>query len=248
MVLFAILVALVFVAAAGPAESAARARISVSPTTADPGASVTTTGANFPSRARGKVFFGGRAVAAFTTTKAGKFTARWRVPARAKSGPVLAKTSSRRAGTPLEVRQPPPPVEGARWSDPATWGGEVPKAGETITVPAGKTIVLDTSPPPLAGLDVDGALVFEDRDVTLRSDYVMVHGKLQIGTEAAPFENRARVILTGSDKEQNVMNMGAKVLGIMGDTLDVHGEERPGWTKLDATATEGARGLVVRSW
>lgn len=233
---------------ATPAESASRARVSLSPSIANPGESVTTTGANFPSRTTGKVFFGGKAVAAFKTTKSGKLTARWNVPANAKSGPVLAKTSSRRASAALEVRQPPPPpVEGQRWSDPATWDGDVPQAGGTVTVPADKTVVLDTSPPPLAGLEVYGTLVFEDRDLTLKSDYIMVHGKLQIGTEATPFESRARVVLTGADKTQNVMNMGAKVLGVMGGTLDVHGQDRPGWTKLNANANKGSTTLKLAS-
>lgn len=56
----------------------------------------------------------------------------------------------------------------------------------------------------------------------------MVHGRLQVGTERTPFGSKARIVLTGDDGTQNVMNMGAKVLGVMGGAPDVHGKERRG--------------------
>ena len=142
---------------------------------------------------------------------------------------------------------PPDPVpEGTeRWSDPGTWDGAgLPTAGQTVTIPAGKTVMLDRSTPPLAGLRVDGNLVFADDYLTLTSDWVMVHGKLQIGSATEPFSKRARIELTGTDSSQDVMGMGAKVLGVMGGTLDIHGERRDSWTKLDATAPKGATSLT----
>src|SRR5688572_9619526 len=40
-----------------------------------------------------------------------------------------------------------------RWSEPATWPDRrVPRAGDKVTIPAGKEVVLDVSPPPLGGL------------------------------------------------------------------------------------------------
>ncbi|QIN79004.1 transmembrane domain-containing protein [Rubrobacter marinus] len=73
----------------------------------------------------------------------------------------------------------------------------------------------------------------------------MVHGKLGVGTEAEPFEHRARIVLTGSDPAQNVMNMGTKFIGVMGGTLDLHGEARKSWTKLTTTAPKGTDKLTV---
>ena len=247
-VLLAALTAMVSaVALAHPADSAVRVRISVSPQGVAPGASVTTEGHRFAPRTRGTITFADRTVARFTTSARGSFVKRWTVPAGARSAAVMATTASRRASTWLRVQQPSPPpaVEGERWSDPDTWGGALPQHGQTVTVPAGKTVVLDTSPPRLGGLQVDGTLLFEDRDLTLQSDWIMVHGRLQVGTELDPFLSRARIVLTGDDKTQNVMNMGAKVLGVMGGTLEVHGERRAGWTRLAATAHKGSSELTL---
>ena len=121
----------------------------------------------------------------------------------------------------------------------------MPQNGATVTIPAGKTVLLDQNTPSLEGLQVDGALVFEEKDLTLTSRWVMVHGKLQVGTEAEPFRHRARIILTGNDPAQNVMNMGTKMIGVMGGTLDLHGEARKSWTKLAATAEKGTDKLTV---
>ena len=133
-----------------------------------------------------------------------------------------------------------PAVAAENWSDPATWGGAVPGEGDTVTIPAGKTVVLDTSPPRLDGLQVDGTLRFKDKNLAPYSDWIMVHGRLEVGTERTPFRSKARIVLTGDDRAQNVMNMGAKVLGMMGGTLDIHGQERRGWTRLAANAARGA--------
>jgi hypothetical protein len=87
---------------------------------------------------------------------------------------------------------PPAPPTGPdaaeRWSDPATWGtARVPQAGDTVTIPADKTVLLDRSTTPLAGLEVHRTLVFDDDYLTLTSDWVLVHGKLQIGAADKPF-------------------------------------------------------------
>ncbi|MDP9475380.1 MAG: right-handed parallel beta-helix repeat-containing protein, partial [Actinomycetota bacterium] len=108
------------------------------------------------------------------------------------------------------------------------------------------TVILDQSTPRLEGLQVDGTLLFEDKNLSLTSGWIMVHGKLEIGSEAVPFSNRADIVLTGSDPNQDVMGMGAKVLGVMGGTLEVHGEERPSWTRLSATAEKGSDTLTLQ--
>src|SRR6185295_19995092 len=76
----------------------------------------------------------------------------------------------------------------ARWSDPATWPDRrVPRAGDKVTIAAGKEVVLDVSPPALGGLAIDGKLSFaNNRDLELTTEWVMVHGELAIGTEASP--------------------------------------------------------------
>ena len=54
-----------------------------------------------------------------------------------------------------------PAARQARWSDAATWPDRsVPRAGDKVTIAAGKDVVLDVSPPALGGLTIDGKLSF----------------------------------------------------------------------------------------
>ena len=56
-----------------------------------------------------------------------------------------------------------PSATEARWSDAATWPDRrVPRAGDKVTIAAGKDVVLDVSPPALGGLSIDGKLSFAD--------------------------------------------------------------------------------------
>jgi cell surface hyaluronidase len=75
----------------------------------------------------------------------------------------------------------------------------------------------------------------------------VVHGKLQVGTEETPFRHKASISLTGTNKTENVMNMGTKVLGVVGGTLELHGETRPSWTQLAQTAEKGSSTLTLDS-
>ena len=133
------------------------------------------------------------------------------------------------------------------WSDPATWGGSVPVTGQVVTVPAGKTVLLDVSPPKLGGLQINGTLRFAHRPLRLHTEWIMVHGALQIGSETTPFSGSAEIVLDGAP-DDNAMGMGSSVLGVMGGTLDLHGAPRPvTWTRLTAIATAGSRRLRVQS-
>ena len=135
----------------------------------------------------------------------------------------------------------------ARWSDPATWGGKVPAAGEKVRIPTGKTVLLDVTPPRLAGVQIDGTLRFADRRLRLHTGWIIVHGTLQIGTAAKPHTARAEIVLDGNPNA-DVMGMGANVLGVMGGRLELHGTPRPvRWTRLAATARRGATRLAVQS-
>jgi cell migration-inducing and hyaluronan-binding protein len=118
-------------------------------------------------------------------------------------------------------------------------------------VPAGTKIVLDVSPPPLGTLRIDGTLAFRDKDLSLSADWIVVHGKLKVGTEADPFKHRAVITLTGDDPSVDIMDMGTKVLGVMGGTLDLHGRRVKGWTRLAKTAKPGASTVTLagdRPW
>ncbi|WP_218081586.1 G8 domain-containing protein [Anthocerotibacter panamensis] len=136
-----------------------------------------------------------------------------------------------------------------RWSDPATWGGVLPQAGSVVTIPAGQTVLLDISPPALKSLTVQGQLTFDKRDLNLTSDWIMVMGsgsELRIGTEQAPYRNRAVITLTGNDTTVNVMGMGNKFLGAMGGGLiNIHGVTKTSWARLNSNAAIGSRQISL---
>ena len=100
-------------------------------------------------------------------------------------GSVFAVVQAQNAGSPA-ARQ-------TRWSDPATWPNrKVPVAGDAVTIAKDKDVVLDVSPPALGSLTIDGKLSFANNaDLELTTEWIMLHGELEIGTEARP-HTRAR--------------------------------------------------------
>ena len=79
-------------------------------------------------------------------------------------------------------------AKATKWSDPATWPNrKVPVAGDKVTIDAGKEVVLDVNTPPLNGLTINGKLSFaNNKDLELTTEWIMLHGELEIGTEKAP--------------------------------------------------------------
>lgn len=69
------------------------------------------------------------------------------------------------------------------WSSMFTWGGEaLPGRGESVYIRTGQTVFLDTSPPELNLLLIEGALIFSDtQDLHLQAKYIFVNnGTLQV--------------------------------------------------------------------
>jgi hypothetical protein len=134
-----------------------------------------------------------------------------------------------------------------KWSDRATWPGrKVPKAGDSVTIPAGKTVVLDVSPPALNGLTIMGKLAFaDDKDLELTTEWIMLHGELEAGTEAKPHTRKATITLTDNVKGEAMMGMGDRGIMISGGTLNLHGDRRHTWSKLSKTVTAGSNSFEV---
>ena len=82
-----------------------------------------------------------------------------------------------------------------RWSDPATWPDrKVPAKDDVVTIAKDMNVILDVSPPPLHGLTLNGTLSFADtKDLELTTEWILVHGELEIGTEARPHTHRATI-------------------------------------------------------
>ncbi len=140
-----------------------------------------------------------------------------------------------------------PAIKQELWSDPATWPDrQVPRAGDEVTIEKGKDVVLDVSSPPLHGLTVKGKLSFSDKaDVELTTEWVMLFGELEIGTEAQPHTHKATITLTDNVPNEEMAGMGDRGIMVLGGTLNLHGDRTNSWTKLARTAEQGSSSIQV---
>ena len=154
--------------------------------------------------------------------------------------PALALVS---ASAVVEAAQAKP----TRWSDKASWPNKkVPAAGDKVVIEAGKEVILDVSPPALGGLTINGKLTFPDTaDLELTTEWIMVHGELEIGTEAKPHTRKATITLTDNVKQEEMMGMGDRGIMLSGGTLNLHGTTQNTWTKLAKTADSGSNSIEV---
>jgi cell migration-inducing and hyaluronan-binding protein len=138
-------------------------------------------------------------------------------------------------------------VSSGNWSDASTWaGGAVPQAGGSVTIASGLEVVLDTSTPALGGITINGKLRFSDSaDLELNTEWIMLHGELEIGTEAKPHTRNATITLTDNVSGEQLMGMGDRGIMLSGGTLNLHGNRTNTWTKLAATAAAGSTTIEV---
>src|SRR6202451_2857554 len=136
------------------------------------------------------------------------------------------------------------PASAKRWSDAATWPDKkVPGKDAVVTIDKDMNVVLDVSPAPLHGLTINGKLSFADnKDLELTTEWIMVHGELEIGTEAKPHTRNATITLTDNVKDEDMTGTGGtndrsdRGIMLMGGTLNLHGNRTNSWTKLSKTA------------
>ena len=134
------------------------------------------------------------------------------------------------------------------WSQPATWGGQVPQNGDAVVIPAGQVVLLDVSPPPLHSLLIEGELIFDRRDLNLTAGWIAIDngGRLQIGAPGQPFTHTATITLNDTDLNRNVMGMGTRGILIRGGTFEAYGATpNRVWTKLNDHAAAGAATLTL---
>ncbi|MEL6705781.1 MAG: G8 domain-containing protein, partial [Bacteroidota bacterium] len=144
-----------------------------------------------------------------------------------------------------------------RWSDPSTWAnGRVPRSGDKVVIESNQVVLLDTDTASLESLTIKGTLRFEDRPLSLTSDWILIEGNgalLEVGTESVPFEAQATITLTGNNRDRNVAGTGAFKTGNKfiitrdGGSLTMHGASRDktSWTVLDQHAARGDRSIRV---
>src|SRR6516162_1755507 len=146
-----------------------------------------------------------------------------------------------------------PAGKATKWSDAATWPNrKVPVAGDKVTIDAGKEVVLDVNTPPLNGLTINGKLSFANTaDVELTTEWIMLHGELEIGTEKSPHTRKATITFTDNVKGEDISGVGGTTnrvdrgIMLMGGTLNLHGNQTNTWTKLSSTANAGTTSIQV---
>ena len=153
----------------------------------------------------------------------------------------------------LKAQQSTSTAGGKRWSNAATWPDKkVPGKDAVVTIEKDMNVVLDVSPPPLRSLSINGKLSFADnKDLELTTEWVMVHGELEIGTEAKPHTRKATITLTDNVKDEDMSGVGGtndrsdRGIMMMGGTLNLHGNRTNSWTKLSKTAEAGSNSIEV---
>jgi hypothetical protein len=154
----------------------------------------------------------------------------------------------------VKAQQKPSSTPAAkRWSDAATWPDKkVPAKDAVVSIEKDMNVVLDVSPPPLRSLTINGKLSFADsKDLELTTEWVMVHGELEIGTAAQPHTRKATITLTDNVKDEDMSGMGGtndrsdRGIMLMGGTLNLHGNRTNSWTKLSKTAEAGSNSIQV---
>src|SRR6202171_3494109 len=145
------------------------------------------------------------------------------------------------------------PASAKRWSDAATWPDKkVPGKDAVVTIGKDMNVVLDVTPPALRSLTINGKLSFADnKDLELTTEWIMLHGGLEIGTEAKPHTPKATITLTDNVKDEDMSGIGGtndrsdRGIMLMGGTLNLHGNRTNSWTKFSKTAEAGSDSIEV---
>ena len=144
---------------------------------------------------------------------------------------------------------PSTPPGFVRWSEPSTWpGNTLPTAGTDVVVPADKKILLDTTPPDLNSLTINGSLMFDSKDLALTAKYIMVYGQMLIGSESSPYTHRAIITIDGDVSTEGSLGLSSNAISVQsGGILEVHGASKLSWAHLSGSVAAGATQLVLET-
>src|SRR5437016_13328843 len=93
-------------------------------------------------------------------------------------------------------------------------------------------------------LTIERKLCFANiRDLELTTEWIMLHGELEIGSETSPHTRNATITLTNNVPGEDGMAMDDRGIMLMGGTLSLHGNRKDSWTKL-AKRAAGARNPI----
>lgn len=143
-------------------------------------------------------------------------------------------------------------TQSGNWSDAATWGGSPPTGDEEdVVIPMGIVVTLNTSDE-VGEIRVMGTLAVAAGTYELTCDSLIVMGpnsEFVVGTENARYDGDFTLTLKGEPNENfthMTHDMGARALLAMnGGTLNLHGQDRIEWTRIDADADAGATSITT---
>jgi len=128
-------------------------------------------------------------------------------------------------------------------------------AGASVNIPAGNSVILDTSPGVALGLiTVNGSLFIFDTNLEIITQGILVgsQGTLTIGTSDCPITQKVIITLTagaqfGVDSYDDTQ-LGTKgIVAVWGGVVQMYGYTAgPSWTRLASTAQNGSTTLVLQ--
>ena len=140
------------------------------------------------------------------------------------------------------------------WDDPATWGGNLPKPGARIHIPAGRVVhIRNTSETHLKAVYIDGKLIFaHDADTSLLVDTLFVNagGRLQAGTLAQPVDADHEALISilpflDPNESEAAREQSAQLLAL--GEVSLHGSPKTSLVPLTATPGIGSKTLALES-
>jgi len=129
----------------------------------------------------------------------------------------------------------------------------IPTDGDSILIPDGLYVVVDTPLPKFNILKIEGYLELDNRyNHDLVANMIFINGgQLIVGWENDPILTNVTITLTGVKNTTNfilpdgIEKIGGKGIGVYGG-LDIHGKPREvTWTKLSTTANAGANTITL---
>lgn len=138
-----------------------------------------------------------------------------------------------------------------RWSDTATWGGNLPGNGAVVQIPKGVEVTISGKPGSrLETVRVDGKLTFASNSNTeLQVDNLVssCDGHLQIGTASSPVKSdvTARVVFIddGAVNDSKLVGRGAILLG----KTDIYGSAKTHRAIISPQAKKGDTLLTLKT-
>lgn len=138
------------------------------------------------------------------------------------------------------------------WSNPITWGGEVPTNGARVVIPNGLTITVDIIlPNRIKTIRLDGKLNFKNNVNTLLKVETIIglpSSELEIGTSQNPIQNGVTATIIFIDEGAIDLNWDynqfSKGMVMMGAT-NIYGAEKTSWSSLSGFPVSGSNSIQI---